>query len=297
MRLPFSLVDVFTRVPYRGNSLAVFPDGAGLSSDQMLTITQELRHFESIFLEATGDAQVWKARVFDLVGELGFAGHPVIGAASVLHDLVGPGSASQQWTFVLPAKTVQVVTEPTETGHDVQLDQGPPVFGVQLPEERIPEFASALGVSAADVHPCCRPAVVSTGLRYLVFPLQRGLERAGIAHTDFEGLLASIGAQFIDVIDVENMEGRHWSNDGRMEDVATGSGAGTVAAYLVRHRRFPPGAPFALHQGRFVGRPSEITLMASGTPAEIASVVVGGPVARVATGTLNALPAPHGVAS
>ena len=45
--------DVFASAPYSGNSLAVFTESAGLTSEQMLTITQELRHFESIFLHET----------------------------------------------------------------------------------------------------------------------------------------------------------------------------------------------------------------------------------------------------
>ncbi|MFF4395622.1 PhzF family phenazine biosynthesis protein [Streptomyces sp. NPDC001480] len=39
-------VDVFSSQPYSGNSLAVFPDSAGLSGQQMTRITREMRHFE-----------------------------------------------------------------------------------------------------------------------------------------------------------------------------------------------------------------------------------------------------------
>src|SRR5882672_10728684 len=83
----FHHVDVFTPRPYCGNSLAVFSEAAGLSGFQMERITKELRHFESIFLERHGGERAFRARVFDLNEELDFAGHPVIGAASVLHAL------------------------------------------------------------------------------------------------------------------------------------------------------------------------------------------------------------------
>jgi trans-2,3-dihydro-3-hydroxyanthranilate isomerase len=49
----FHHVDVFTPRPYSGNSLAVFPDAAGLTGGQMARITKELRHFESIFSNGT----------------------------------------------------------------------------------------------------------------------------------------------------------------------------------------------------------------------------------------------------
>ena len=87
--LEFMHVDVFSRTPFNGNSLAVFPNSSALSTDQMLRITQELRHFETIFLEPTEQPDRVRARVFDLVEELPFAGHPIIGAAAVLHALSG----------------------------------------------------------------------------------------------------------------------------------------------------------------------------------------------------------------
>lgn len=82
-------VDVFTRAPYRGNSLPVFPDARGLSGEEMLRIAQELRHFEAIFLEPTEAEDRVLVRVFDLFEELPFAGHPLIGAAATLHHRLG----------------------------------------------------------------------------------------------------------------------------------------------------------------------------------------------------------------
>ena len=90
--------DVFATKPYSGNSLAVFTESVGLNGDQMLTITQELRHFESIFLNET-DGQI-SARVFDLFEELPFAGHPIIGAACALHRQSGTAE-KRNWSIAL----------------------------------------------------------------------------------------------------------------------------------------------------------------------------------------------------
>jgi trans-2,3-dihydro-3-hydroxyanthranilate isomerase len=129
-------------------------------------------------------------------------------------------------------------------------------------------------------------------LRYLVVPIESGLERARIVSRDFERLLASVNAEFAYVVDVHQLEGRHWNNDGLLEDVATGSGAGTVAAYMARHGRVEPNREWVLRQGRFVGRPSEIRVQANGSRAELRQVLVGGDVALVGNGTLHMLPAP-----
>jgi trans-2,3-dihydro-3-hydroxyanthranilate isomerase len=92
-------------------------------------------------------------------------------------------------------------------------------------------------------------------------------------------------------VDLQQLEGRHWTNDGLLEDIATGSGAGTAAAYLVRHGVIEPNVERILQQGRFAGRPSEIRIQANGTRADIRNVLVGGDVTLVGHGSLHVLPA------
>ncbi|MFI5689105.1 PhzF family phenazine biosynthesis protein [Streptomyces sp. NPDC051636] len=281
-------VDVFSVLPYSGNSLAVFPDAAGLTGVQMERITQELRHFESIFLTRGGARDdTWQARVFDLVEELDFAGHPVIGAACVLHALHGTDD-NETWTLRLKARTVEVTTQRRGPGRYASvLDQGPASF---LGRPDTQNVASWFSLDTDDLDPDLPAEVVSTGLRYLVLPVRSGaLERARIA-LDLDAPLAGLGAQFAYLLDATALEGRHWNNDGIVEDVATGSGAGCAAAYLRRHHRIGDGETAVLRQGRFTGRPSEMTISADGQGEDIRSVKVGGEVAFVAEGRLQELP-------
>ncbi|MFE7530329.1 PhzF family phenazine biosynthesis protein [Kitasatospora sp. NPDC057542] len=288
MPLSYRHVDVFAGKAFTGNSLAVFPENPGLSAAQMLAITQELRHFETIFLSGADGTQDVTARVFDLFEELDFAGHPILGAAAVLHERDGnPGP--RRWTFRLTGRTVEVTTRRTATGYHAQLDQGEPEFLATVPTENRPEVAAALNLpdrALADLplH------VVSTGLRYLIVPVVTGLAEAKIVRNDFADLVARYGAQFAYVIDVEALEGRHWNNDGLLEDVATGSAAGCVGAYLAKHRIVPVEEEFALRQGRFTGRPSRLTVLPQGGPDDLRNIRVGGDVAMVARGTLDTLP-------
>ena len=53
-------------------------------------------------------------------------------------------------------------------------------------------FAAALNLHLEDLSATLPMEVVSTGLRYLIVPLDRGLERARIVTPDFEALLASL---------------------------------------------------------------------------------------------------------
>ena len=85
-------VDVFSAVAYAGNSVAVIIDPPPLTATQMALITRELRHFETVFVQTGPAGGQARARVFDLAEELDFAGHPVLGAAAVLHQTTGGGA-------------------------------------------------------------------------------------------------------------------------------------------------------------------------------------------------------------
>ncbi|MEU7857542.1 PhzF family phenazine biosynthesis protein [Nonomuraea sp. NPDC049141] len=292
MDIGYHHVDVFSDRPFTGNSLAVLIDPPPLSEGQMARLTQELRHFETIFVRSTEVPDVVHARVFDLVGELDFAGHPVLGAAAVLHESSGVAyGEDRHWSFVLGARNVDVTTRGETDGQVLALlDQGrPELVQPTVPREPV---AAALGLTSADLDDTLPPEIISTGLRYLVVPVRDGdvLARARITHPDFEGFLGGLGAQYVYVLDAGAVEGRHWNNDGVLEDVATGSAAGCVAAYLMRHGRARDGQELSLAQGRFTGRPSRIAITAYGTPDAVERVTVGGGVSMVATGTLRALP-------
>jgi PhzF family phenazine biosynthesis protein len=295
--LSFVHVDVFAPRPFTGNSLAVFPHGQDMTAGQMAAITRELRHFESVFLVGGEGPRSVRARVFDMFQELDFAGHPVLGAACVLHYLDSGGGPKERWAVRLAARAVTVETRRLLSGGFMAwLDQGPAEFAgaVEGLRER-DRFARALGLAVDDLLADFGPEVVSTGLRYLVLPVRSGaLARARISHPELGAMLASVGAQFVYVLDPEAMEGRHWNNDGVVEDVATGSGAGCVAALLRRHDRIPDGGDVVLRQGRFVGRPSELRLRAHGAGQDVHSVEVGGEVAIVGDGRLIALPPTDG---
>lgn len=289
MSLEYRHVDVFAAEPFTGNSLAVFPDSPALTGAQMLAVTQELRHFETIFLRPADEPDTVESRVFDLVEELDFAGHPILGAAAVLHERAG-GTGTREWRFRLARRTVQVTTRHAEGRFLAALDQGRPEFLGTVPPDGRAEVAEALRLPAAALADL-PVEVVSTGLRYLIVPVRGRLAEARIIRRDFADLLAGHGARFAYLLDVDGLEGRHWNNDGVMEDVATGSAAGCVGAYLARHGVVPAGREFVLRQGRFTGRPSRIGVLPEGAPGDLENIRVSGDVAMTARGTLDALPA------
>jgi len=96
-------VDVFTDRALTGNSLAVFLDGRGLSTEQMQALAREMNLSETTFI-LPGEASAEKdhgvrVRIFTVQEELPFAGHPTLGTAFVLRGQIGaaagPDAAGQ----------------------------------------------------------------------------------------------------------------------------------------------------------------------------------------------------------
>jgi trans-2,3-dihydro-3-hydroxyanthranilate isomerase len=280
--LRYFQVDVFAPRPFSGNGLGVFPEAASLSAAQMQTLTQELRQFESVFL-APAEERTTRARIFTVEEELPFAGHPLLGAGAVLHHLAGAQGDYSTLLQLAGGRRLEVRSSRTGDSFLVEMEQGCTAFGPPLEVAALPE---ALGLRAADLHTELPVQVVSTGLPYLLLPLRQGLERARVLHRDLEGLLSSLGAKFVYLLDVGAREGRTWDNRGAVEDVATGSAAGPAAAYLVQHGQARPGEWVTLAQGRFAGRPSalEVQVAASG------DVTVRGTVHLVGEGQWLRLP-------
>jgi PhzF family phenazine biosynthesis protein len=282
--LEYYHVDVFTHEALSGNGLIVFPDEGGLAAVTMQRITREMRQFESIFLAPTSAIDHVRARVFTMEEELPFAGHPVLGAACVLHERLPETGERAAWTLDLPVGPVRVSTIRRVGWYEATMDQGTPLFGAPLGAEMVNRVLTALNLDHGDLYPGLPLEVISTGLPYLLVMLANGLEHSAIVQHGFEALLASVGAKFVYVLHVPTREGRTWDNGGRVEDAATGSAAGPVGAYLVRHGFALPGEEITLRQGRFLGRSSQMRVRVNAEGSEITTVYVTGDVRMVARG-------------
>lgn len=286
--LTFSLVDVFAHEPLSGNGLALFLLDAAVSARAMQRITQEMRQFESIFLCPTQDPHCFHARIFTMEEELPFAGHPIIGAAACLHAQFFADAAAVAIQLLLPTRSVNTCSRRVNGEFFAEMDQGKASVNPPLGAQHEAQLLSALNLSVADKAPNLPLQVISTGLPYLIVPIQSNLAQARIVIPDFEALLANVGAQFVYVLDVAAKEGRTWDNAGRVEDIATGSAVGPAAAYLVVHGLAEAESDILIHQGRFLQRPSQLFARVSASAPM--QVQVSGQVCMVGSGTLR-LPA------
>lgn len=279
----FKLVDVFASAPLSGNSLAVFLNCEHLSKDLMQSLTIEMRQFESIFLSnLSGNGA--SARIFTLEEELPFAGHPVLGAAAVLHKELQPDSRQASWILSVGGREIAVDTEAITAGYRCSMSQGSASFGLQLDVSDIAGILCHTNLKLSDLHPELPVAVVSTGLPYLIVPVTtEALSTVAIVSTGLEEEVQKFGAKFLLFLDPEGLTQRTWDNLGKVEDIATGSAAGPAAAYLSRF--YDDGKMYSLRQGGFVGRPSTLSVRIE----DSGNIVVTGEVVHVASGVLEDL--------
>ena len=287
-QLDFSLVDVFGTGPYSGNPLPVVFDRTGLSRAQMLRITQEFRQFETVFVSPTADATRWRTRVFDLLDELPFAGHPLLGAAAAICARQNlPKGATVELT--LAERTVMVEVKSTEEGLIAWLDAGRPTCR-ELASIEISDLLARFGLVDSDISEGARAAVMNTGLSYVVLPVTSNAMTRARIKDDITEIVVRLGAQFAVLLDPVAREIRHWNNDGLLEDVATGSAASVVSAFLVAQNYVTSGETIKLLQGRFAGRSSELFVRSTTVNGQPAATNIGGRVDIIAAGQLLVTP-------
>ena len=239
------ILRVFTRDQDGGNHLGVVTDVAGLSTEDMQAIAADLGFSETIFCDLEGDVPT--ARIFTPAIEMPFAGHPLVGLAWALQDLLdGPVS-----TIRCQVGDVEVSTEGVAIW--IKASGGQPVEQVDPPP-----LDGDLAVS------------VSMPIPYLLVRLS-----SARAVADMVPPPVSFGEVLVWA----------WEDPGRVvkarffagelavpEDPATGSAAVALAAHL-RHAGQDEGR-LVIHQGDEIGHPSTIQLRWDQDTASIGGTVV-----------------------
>ncbi|SDN18832.1 PhzF family phenazine biosynthesis protein [Acetanaerobacterium elongatum] len=250
-------VDVFSEKPMTGNGLTVVFPNAPLNETVMLDIAKEFKQFETIFL-FQDERSSFTARIFTVDEELGFAGHPILGAAAVVHQIYFSHLQTATIRFQLSGRSIEVQSETSKTGYQVVMNQGTPEFITQVESCQYESIAKSLNNQPVDIDKALPLEVVSTGLPYLLVPLKSDLHNVKISIPNFEVFLSNFRAKFVYIFNTETLECRTWDNNGLVEDIATGSAAGPLCAYLVKHGIKAEKEVIRLRQGSFVGRPSVI---------------------------------------
>ena len=299
MKYPFLMGDVFTEKRFGGNQLAVLPDAAGLTSEQMQQIAREFNFSESTFVLPPHNASnTRQVRIFTPGSELPFAGHPNIGTAFVLATL-GEVPLSDEDPVRLQFEEVAglvPITIESRGGVPGVCELKAPLSlstGVQLSSI---EVAAALSLDVEDIVTTTHaPMVASVGLEFLFVELADVTALARSCPPCLRSLLGCDGPAGIHLYTrgsagmAVDLHARMYApGEGIVEDPATGSANCALAALLASFNDLRDGElTWRIAQGVEMGRPSILRARAVKTDGEVTAAFIGGSCVMVAEGTLE----------
>lgn len=287
-QISYLLFDVFAERPFQGNPLAVVPQL--LDDTTMQTIANELNLSETVFLKRTGDARrPAELRIFTPRDEMRFAGHPTIGSAFAIAEVlkwVPPETES----FALGEPIGDVAVRIDRKNGKILAWLRTPAVTFE-PELDRAKSAASLGLQESDLHQMLPPQIAGAGapLVFIALKERQTVDRAWFALGGFDAAIESrVSGIFVFCPTETGTYARMFAPmSGIAEDPATGGATGPLYAYLTKHGALDPArSSFISEQGVKLGRRSVLHVeidTASGSPA----FDVGGETIFVGQGSLQ----------
>lgn len=310
-QLNFVTLDVFTLKAYGGNPLAVVflpeDESQALTQTQKHTITKEFNLSETIFIHPVREASKRTIDIFTLEGELPFAGHPTIGAASWFLCHAADTARTGVTTLVTKSGEIPIsISDPASQAVAAKIAHNTRIHAARLPAQDL-----------LRLHPSLAP-FFAQDVSFPLFSIVNGMSQTFIELPSLEALAAVKPAVGGELLDSENSayldEGwrsglicvyffvRDVPDDitgqkvirtrmilGSLEDPATGSSACGLAAYLTLTEG-QAGQEHKYHvvQGVEMGRRSDIGVaVAMDGGRKIERVVLTGTAVQVSEGRIT----------
>lgn len=258
-------LDVFTDKPYSGNQLAVFPDGTGLTTEHMQHLANEINYSETTFILVSKDPSYdFEMRIFSVQLELPFAGHPTLGTAYAIMNLL---DIWKKKSNKLRLKTKVGIIPLEKEADNIWMQQNEPQFFNQYKDKK--EIADLISLSPADISDKYPVEEVSTGNKMLVIPIKNlpAMKRAAGNMNNLKAFQpddSPVGPYLFTLETVNSSAKIHTRffapHIGVIEDAATGSAAGPLTGYLLKHNIFGKSFTIENEQGLEMGRPSKILM-------------------------------------
>jgi PhzF family phenazine biosynthesis protein len=250
----FRIVNVFAESPLAGNPLCVFEDARDLDDAMMQALALQFNLSETTFVLPSTRATS-HVRIFTPSFEMPFAGHPTLGTAHVVRDLMLAGDTL---TLEMKAGIIPV----TADGDVWTLRANAP--SQRAPAASRPELAAMLGLDVAELD-SAPPLWVDTGSDQLIIPLasfaavRRAKPRADLilAHgSNGKRALAYVFAREGTRVLSRFFFDKYGSV---VEDPGTGSACANLGGWLLATGANLP-LKFTVDQGEAVGRPCRLGL-------------------------------------
>jgi trans-2,3-dihydro-3-hydroxyanthranilate isomerase len=272
----FRVVNVFAQSPLAGNPLCVFEDARGLDTATMQALALQFNLSETTFVLPSQRATA-QVRIFTPTFEMPFAGHPTLGSAHVVREVLAAGDAV---TLEMKAGVIPVSAD----GDVWTLSANAPKH--RVPAARPTDLAAMLRLTPADM--ADHPLWVDTGSEQLILPLKTfgAVQRAaptadGLqAHgSNGQRAMAYVFAREGDHVLARFFFPKHGSV---IEDPGTGSACANLGGWLLATAA-PLPQRLTVDQGEAVGRPCRLGLEVTADR----QIRVSGRVVEIARGTLT----------
>lgn len=291
MKLPYLILDVFTKTPLAGNGLAVVPKADGLLDGEMQAIAREFNLSETVFLcKPQNERNSASVRIFTPYQELPFAGHPTVGAAVVL------GLQSKASALRIEEKVGLVTALFERGGRRV----GEARFTLPKLPGRIADLpdrlgvAQALGIAVEDIGcELFKPAVFSAGVTFHLVPVRDAtvLRRVSVNRSAWETVFHhehhSAYVFTLTPDEEDNDIAARMFGMGLGEDPGTGSAAAALIGLLAEQEMASGQFDRVLRQGVEMGRPCRIHLQFRKDADVLTHGAIGGDAVVVAEGVLD----------
>lgn len=285
----YLLFDVFAQEAFSGNQLAVFPQADGISDFAMQRLANELNVPESVFLSKLDDeGSPARLRIFTPGREVLFAGHPTVGAAVAIADVLKWVDPSVTH-FALKERVGDVEIRIERTPHTIAWLRTPPVtFGATFSRE---QGAAVLSLPEQRLNAELPVQILSAGNPFLFVPLidTDSVDAAAIDLAAYSSIASECVGVFLFAKTAAATYARMFAPlAGIAEDPATGSATGPLYAYLLTHGALPlTSASYISEQGTKMGRRSVLHVAVGATNRGIEYVDVGGRAIQVGAGELD----------
>jgi PhzF family phenazine biosynthesis protein len=274
--LAFRIVNVFAQTPLGGNPLCVIEDARALDTATMQALALQFNLSETTFVlpSEKGTARV---RIFTPSFEMPFAGHPTLGTAHVMRDLLRAGD---HVTLEMTAGVIPVEAD----GDTWTLQANPPRH--RAPAATREQLADTLGLAPSDVGDA--PLWVDTGSEQLVVPLASfDAVRRTSPRADLMNVHAGNGMRamaYVFAREGDRVLSRFFfpKQGAIVEDPGTGSACANLGGWLIATGAALPQR-LRIDQGESVGRPCRLGLEVTAD----ARIRVSGRVVALGRGTLT----------
>jgi predicted PhzF superfamily epimerase YddE/YHI9 len=302
-------IDVFTTMPFCGNPAVVMTRASGLSSLDMQRIAAEMNILESTFVTPSNvKGARYRVRFFTPCGEYDLSGHSLIATSFALaeegmidlHDGVTRVKLETKAGIVpidfhFEAADITSMHQGTGDGVPLIMCHKAGLLRRIMLQRTISEFgsvetgidylASILGIEPEVIGKTgLPPEIVFSGIHQLVIPVQGREALTGMCPDliKLKSFNEKLGVQTTDVFTLDSSDSecmtysRHFSPVmGMWEDLGSGAGAASIAAYLVRHEVIPM-RPGIMEQGPENEKLSRVLVDISGRKGDSITLSVGG---------------------